>query len=497
MKHEISTGHSIKKAHLVNISIIIVLSLLLLTISIVGVGITFAIPVLLQVIAAWIVVATVYFLKINDNIKAVIFSVLPLIISALQFMKGASNPIGNHYLIALSIAMIALYFNNKLIVIHQIVTNVLFLYLYIAHRPKLLPHSSGDIWVLLYLIICINSILVLLYFLTKWGKGTVNEAINKEKISQDLSAKLNASLKEIKSGTNLLNKTVVDFERSISSSRESISNMNTAMHEMASGINEQAEDLNSINEEMNLAADNLLKNEKISTTVNIEVSKTTEQVTEGSSKVKEMNAQMDIIYQAVNTSFNTVSDLETKILEINQYLDSINQIAEQTNLLALNAAIEAARAGEHGKGFAVVAEEVRKLAEQSSTTVKDINTIINTINEQTKLVVDKVKLGDTAVESGKKLIAEVNDNFTVIADNFIKTNRLLDEGAKVSSETSKEFMAMLEKVNSIAAISEQQAATIEELSATAENTNADIIMISDSVNEIKNLSNSLDMMSIK
>ncbi|ADL49815.1 methyl-accepting chemotaxis protein [Clostridium cellulovorans] len=494
MKHEISTGHSIKKAHLVNISIIIVLSLLLLTISIVGVGITFAIPVLLQVIAAWIVVATVYFLKINDNIKAVIFSVLPLIISALQFMKGASNPIGNHYLIALSIAMIALYFNNKLIVIHQIVTNVLFLYLYIAHRPKLLPHSSGDIWVLLYLIICINSILVLLYFLTKWGKGTVNEAINKEKISEELSGKLNTSLEEIKNGSNLLNKTVIDFDRNIASSKEAISTMNTAMHEMANGINEQAENLNSVNEEMNIAAENVLKTEKISASVNLESAKMTEQVTEGSSKIKEMNTQMDIIYQAVNTSFNTVSDLETRIIEINQYLNSINEIAEQTNLLALNAAIESARAGEHGKGFAVVAEEVRKLAEQSSTTVKDINTIINTINEQTKLVVDKVKLGDNAVASGKKLISEVSKNFSVIEKRFINSNKLLEEGANISSETSKVFMKTLEKINSIAIISEEQAATVEQLSATTENTNGDIIKIINSVNEIKTLSESLEKM---
>lgn len=427
MKNETQKGHNVKKAHLVNISVIVFLSILLMMISIVGVGLSFATPIIIETISVWIIIGVIYHIKIKDNIKALIFSIIPLIISTLQFIVGKSNPIGNHYLIALSIAMIALYFNDKLILIHQVITNVLFIYLFIGYRSNLLPISSGNIWVFWYLILCLNSILTILYFLTKWGKETVNEAIKKEKISQDLSAKLNASLKEIKSGTNLLNKTVVDFERSISSSRESISNMNTAMHEMASGINEQAEDLNSINEEMNLAADNLLKNEKISTTVNVEVSKTTEQVTEGSSKVKEMNAQMDIIYQAVNTSFNTVSDLETKILEINQYLDSINQIAEQTNLLALNAAIEAARAGENGKGFAVVAEEVRKLAEQSSTTVKDINLIINTINEQTKLVVDKVKLGDTAVETGKKLISEVSENFSVIEKNLLRPIDFLEK----------------------------------------------------------------------
>jgi len=270
--------------------------------------------------------------------------------------------------------------------------------------------------------------------------------------------------------------------------------MNTNMQEMANGVTEQAENISTINDKMNIASENVLKNNEITNDINSESSKMVEEITDGSSKIKKMNTQMDIIYQAVNASFGTVTNLQDKIIEINKYLEGINQIAEQTNLLSLNAAIEAARAGENGKGFAVVAEEVRKLAEESSTTVKDINTIINTINQQTTLVVDKVKSGDTAVEVGKKLLSEVSENFSVIENNMLKTSKRLEESSEISNETSREFMEILENVNSIAAISEQQVASIQELSATAESTNADIVMISNSVNEIKTLSNSLEKM---
>src|SRR5699024_10737701 len=121
-----------------------------------------------------------------------------------------------------------------------------------------------------------------------------------------------------------------------------------------------------------------------SSTVVTEMSMTTSsKVESGNILMQQTMKQMGSINQVVDMTNHAVESLISRTEDIAKSLQVITDISDQTNLLALNASIEAARAGEQGKGFAVVAEEVRKLAEQSSTSVQDISELLGQIHQET------------------------------------------------------------------------------------------------------------------
>ena len=141
-------------------------------------------------------------------------------------------------------------------------------------------------------------------------------------------------------------------------------------------------------------------------------------VDEASEGTKEVHGTAEVIKELgvqIEASRTNMSNLSERSVEIQSIVGVIEDIAAQTNLLALNASIEAARAGDSGKGFAVVAQEVRKLAESTSDSTANIQTLTNALREEI----------EQALESTKKSAALVEKGISVSMETAAKIERIL------------------------------------------------------------------------
>lgn len=167
-----------------------------------------------------------------------------------------------------------------------------------------------------------------------------------------------------------------------------------------------------------------------------------------------------------HTIVDDIVELKQQSASIYNIIDVINEISEQTNLLSLNASIEAARAGKEGRGFMVVAGEIGKLADQSIHAASNIRDIIKKIEEQTNNTVKSAQKTEKMVESQKLALEETVHVFHSINQKVIKLTDQIDLIAIGVDNMAGSKNDTLSAIGSIAAISEETAATTEQISET-------------------------------
>lgn len=202
--------------------------------------------------------------------------------------------------------------------------------------------------------------------------------------------------------------------------------------------------------------------------------------------------QMELIEQSVSQSAQVIEELGKESDKIGAIVDAISQIAEQTNLLALNAAIEAARAGEHGRGFAVVADEVRKLAEQSSSSAGEISSLIGSIQDKARNAVSVMQDGVSQVQNGVGAVNGAGNSFKDIASMVEQVVEETAEMERTVASLAHNTGTIHEAVNKISEMSRNVASEAETVSAATEEQTATMNEIASASRRLTEMANGME-----
>lgn len=276
-----------------------------------------------------------------------------------------------------------------------------------------------------------------------------------------LTSEMKNTSKELFSSSNYLASTSNKNYDIISSTSSAIGNIASGATEQANQIGdgvkkvkELSDSIESVNNSTNILASEIIKTENL--------------------EKKGTDTMSDLLIKTENNSvaskniYKAISESNERIERINIVTQAISDISSQTNLLALNAAIEAARAGEAGKGFAVVAEEIRKLAEQSSRSVKEINTIVVDILEKSKMTVETVNHVDEITKLQSEAVIQAKDIFSEISLAIFETKKRIDDVFEKCKDMNYRKNEIISMIENLSAISEEAAATSEQVASSTE-----------------------------
>ncbi len=283
-----------------------------------------------------------------------------------------------------------------------------------------------------------------------------------------MSANLSHLIIKIDETSNLLSASSTQLAKSTNMNYKLNKEISLAIEQITQGVTQQAMDINEGVQEVNDLADII---EKVIASTNIleeEITNTEELKNIGMETIDSLSKKTKKNTEFSSKISETLLNSQRGVEQIGKVSETISHISSQTNLLSLNAAIEAARAGEAGKGFAVVAEEVRKLAEQSSKSVNEINKIIRDIQLNSNNMEEMIIEINDILEDQTNSMAQTNKIFNEIAKAIQNTKLRVEDVFSLGSNMEVKKNKIVEMINDLSAIMEETASSTQEVSASVD-----------------------------
>ncbi|MGQ5524328.1 methyl-accepting chemotaxis protein [Chitinimonas sp. PSY-7] len=218
-------------------------------------------------------------------------------------------------------------------------------------------------------------------------------------------------------------------------------------------------------EELTVSIDHISQN---AATANDHACGAGKQAKAGNEDVQGASLLVKQVNDSVAQSANDLESLSNQAVQIGSIATVIKDVADQTNLLALNAAIEAARAGEQGRGFAVVADEVRKLAERTTSSASEITKMIGTIQTGAKAAVESMQTSRNVVGNVVAASERASNTISGVEASAGEVVQAIGGIASSTREQSHSSTDLAKRVEAIAQMSEENRATVSSVSQAAQ-----------------------------
>lgn len=328
---------------------------------------------------------------------------------------------------------------------------------------------------------------------SKIAKGDFTSKIAESSNMDSLTLSFNSmvdKLRKILQETSDITRKVMDSSRGIAEKNQNLIGVMTQVaissNELALGSNEISEDVSGMTDSIRDIEEKVTNYTNSTQEMNHRSIDTLKLVEKGRESVSLQAEGMQRNIEATEKVSSSIATLAINAKGITKITATISEIAEQTNLLSLNASIEAARAGEHGAGFAVVAQEVRKLAEESTSATKEVFNLVRSIDNDVKQAGLNIKINEEVVHQQSEMIKESEEIFHQIVQSVQYISEQIAEFTKESEAMLVAAHGISSSIQNISAITEQSAAGTEEVSASMNEQITSIQQMAEDTEAMKN-----------
>ncbi|SDT48621.1 methyl-accepting chemotaxis protein [Paenibacillaceae bacterium GAS479] len=416
-------------------------------------------------------------------IMYLVASILTLIIVLLIVLDP--NPIvSTYFMVYVNIGLMTLYANYKPIIFSGVLGMGVSTYLYLTpeYKEKLFPGES-----LIYLYLYLILFTVSLVFSMRFSERLQRQVVEEGKVAAEANRESALLLEKMKDTVMTLNDFSSRYSGEVAAAGQISREVTAAFGEMSAASEHQTSAMQRVSASID-SVESAVGNLAGKTSSLAELSEeTTELARSGSEGMSQLMGSMNQVERIMAGLVELMEDMERQNAKVGDINRSISDIASQTQLLSLNASIEAAHAGEQGRGFAVVADAVGKLADSSSIAAGDIAEILESIRQRMEAVGAAVAEGQQAVRASSGLTEEVGHSVGRIKSNSDKVLEHAGASVQASAQLEQDYHQIAGDTASMASLTEQNQASMEEINASMAEQHSQIVGISSGYEKLNEL----------